>query len=125
MIERNQSTDEIKSLMDSCGPDEVCMMFGPLGVHKLPRAVWGHMYLDACVEATRRAMDDAGAKYTIERTENGGWRIDSPGTTGLYVDGESLYLLDMEESSITARARAANGKEGTGVVYLVPPGRTN
>src|SRR5690606_4721250 len=101
---------EDEALMDSCGQDEVCMMFGPLGFHKLPRVVWGHMYMDACVEATRRAMEDAGAKYTIERTENGGWRIDSPGTTGLYMDGESLYLLDMEESSITARARAANGK---------------
>jgi|GEM_PF-3867873 len=122
MNERHQSIEE---LVDSCGPDEVCMMFGPHGVHKLPRSTWGHMYLDACTEATRRAMVDAGVEHKITRTEDGGWRINAPGTISLYMDGESPFRLDMEESTITASVRAANGKEGTGVVSLVPPGRAN
>lgn len=123
MSEWHECTEAERELIETCGPDEVCILFGAQGVHRLHKGTWGAIYVEACAQALKAAMTAAGVEYDIERTEAGGWSLKSSGAgTLLYADGENPWDWNLVESTVTVRVRMDDGKEHSGVARIDPPG---
>ncbi|MGY0611714.1 hypothetical protein [Luteimonas sp. A501] len=123
MSDWHKCTEAERELIESCGPDEVCILFGEHGVHKLRRATWGVIYGEACAQALEAAMAAAGVEHSIARTDAGGWSLKSTGAgTLLYADGENFWDWNLSESTVTVRVRMDDGKEVAGVAPINPPG---
>lgn len=126
MSDWHECTDAERELIEGCGPDEVCILFGERGVHKLHRATWNAIYGEACAQALEAAMNAAGVRYSMERTDDGGWSMKSSGAgTLLYADGENVWDWNLSESTVTVRIRMDDGKEYSGIAQLSPPGKVH
>lgn len=111
-----------RKLIESCGPDETCVLFGERGVVKLPSDTWGHLFGSAINTATKAACDDAGIECRMAPDGDGGIRMEfSENVTILYSEGGKLYDWDMAKSTVTVRVRGPDGRVGAGVVCLTPP----
>lgn len=99
-----------KALIDSCAPNETCILFGSQGVHKLPIQAWKALYREALKTAYIRAAESLG----IDCAVTGDGRLDI---------GEAVPVADdwdMVESSITVQLEH-QGRRAVGMAYLYPP----
>ena len=112
-----------RELIETCGPNEVCVLFGEQGVHKLDKCAWAAIYGEACRQALESALRCAGLEPVIARTEDGGWSLKSSFSgTLLYADGENFWDWNIAESTVTVRVRLEDGKEYSGIAQINPPG---
>ena len=116
-----QCTEAERELIESCGPDETCVLFGERGMVKMPKDTWASIYGEAAGAALTAAMTDAGIAHTFTRKPNGGWTVGPAKAEVFGSDAGRFGHWDLMASTLTVRVRGADGREGVGVAHLVPP----